>query len=117
MCRAMPWPWTGPNSSVRRMRRSSVPWITPGLRSCRAMAGNLPRIVDYLPVNPHRARPTGVSAMPSAGIPIVEPRLGRVRVAAHFPEPAALLREELDAAHPLRALPRIELRRDDAHRA
>ena len=45
-------------------------------------------------------------------VAIVEPRLRGVRVAADFPEALLVLREELDLADPLRALPRIQLRRD-----
>ena len=50
-------------------------------------------------------------------IPIVEPRLRGVRVAAHLPEAFLVLREELDLADPLRALPGVQLRRDHAARA
>src|SRR5215468_8105461 len=45
-------------------------------------------------------------------VSIVEPRLGRVRVAALLPESAAVVSEKLDLADPLRSLPRIELRGD-----
>src|SRR5580700_5834347 len=50
------------------------------------------------------------------GIPIVEPRLGGVRVAAHLPEAPAIGGEKLDLPDPLRAFPRIELRSDHAAR-
>src|SRR4029453_6205035 len=47
-----------------------------------------------------------------SGVSIVKPRLGRVRVTADFPEPFVIAGEELDLPDPLRALPRVELRRD-----
>src|SRR5690606_8211934 len=46
------------------------------------------------------------------GIAIVQPGLGGVRVPPFLPEALAVLGEEFDPPDPLRALPRIELRRD-----
>ena len=45
-------------------------------------------------------------------IPVVEPGLRGVGVAAHFPESLVILGQELDLADPLRALPGVQLRRD-----
>src|SRR5262245_41240732 len=50
-------------------------------------------------------------------VSVIEPGLGAVRVAADFPETPAVAREEFDLADPLRALPRVELRRDHPHRS
>src|SRR5687767_8341040 len=47
-------------------------------------------------------------------IPVVEPGLCCIGVSAALPEPSAIAIEELDLPNPLRALPRVELRRDHA---
>src|SRR5438045_2824472 len=50
-------------------------------------------------------------------VAIVEPRLGGVGVAAALPESLAVVIEKLDAPDPLRALPRIQPRRNHAARS
>src|SRR5262245_55833008 len=51
------------------------------------------------------------------GIAVAEPGFGGVRVAAYLPEAFVIVGQKLDLPNPLRALPRVELRRDHAARA
>src|SRR5512138_2072770 len=50
-------------------------------------------------------------------IPLLEPRVAVVVVAAHFPEAGLVVHRELDALDPLGALPEIELGDHHAQRA
>src|SRR5438309_10196449 len=48
-----------------------------------------------------------------SGVSVVSPRMCRVAVAAQFPVSETVLRQHFDAADPLRALPGVDLWRDD----
>src|SRR6266404_9706515 len=61
------------------------------------------------------ARLTGDSR--SLSKPVFSPRIGRVRVTAHFPEAKDIAVQKDDFANELRALPRVTLRDDHPGRA
>src|SRR6185369_7893532 len=77
--------------------------------------GSKPQVSSLKSASPKPQAPRATAAS-ARRVSIVVPRLRGVRIAAHFPEPFAILREELDLADPLRAFPRVELRRDHPHR-
>src|ERR1041385_3525445 len=52
-----------------------------------------------------------------SGVAVVSPGMGGVAVSTDLPEPFLVLRHELDAVDPLRALPGVQLRGDHSHRA
>src|SRR5262245_31252889 len=52
-----------------------------------------------------------------AGISLLSPRIAAVVIAADFPIAGLVLGQEFDGLQPLRALPEIEMRHDEAHRA
>src|SRR5688500_9614141 len=50
-------------------------------------------------------------------IPLLEPRITPVVVTAHLPEALLVLGEQGQTRHPLRALPEVEVRHEQARRA
>src|ERR671910_2509561 len=74
MCFAIPWPWIGPKRRVRMISRSSVPCNRPERGDLVGMVGNLPRLVDYLPIDgvrPVNGWPraaVGIRTLPGGGI-------------------------------------------------
>src|SRR5690606_1803301 len=62
----------------------------------------------------HASQRRGLALFLLVGVPLLPPRVGDVVVAALLPEAAAVLHHVLHAAHPLDALPRVQVRDHDA---
>src|SRR5690348_9584130 len=61
-----------------------------------------------------RARPRSRAASSVALIPLLFPRVAVVVVAVHLPEARLVVVAQLDPAHPLGALPEVEVRHEQA---
>src|SRR5215471_10199420 len=109
------WPFGCPVTSVSWI--ASV-WTDSPARLLVVLLRTARFAIRCLPPAHVRALAAPSSSVAARKIPsirrvsIIEPRLGRVRVAALLPESAAVVSEKLDLADPLRSLPRIELRGD-----